>query len=321
MPRCKPAVPPSRVLKAEYDAVLNIGGVELPCYVLNNGVRALSQAGVLAALGMSRGSSSSSGGDRLARFVALERLKPFVSEGLTAGTTSPLLFHPKGGGPAIKGYEATVLADLCDAIMRADIEGVLQKQQAHIARQARVVALGFMKLGIIGLVDEATGYQQQRAPDALQALLDRFLREEPSTWEKRFFSDFYEPLYRVCGMQPRGGNHPRLFASMTRFLVYRRILPPGALEVLDERNPADERGQRRVRHHQFLTAEIGVGALREHLAELRALMRLAGSLDELIWYVDRAFPLAGKTKELPFFQPPVAEPPRRRAGDSPTTSR
>ncbi|NBD11837.1 P63C domain-containing protein [Corallococcus silvisoli] len=297
MAKCKPVA--SQVLKAEYDAVLNIGGVELPCYVLNNGVRALSQAGVLNALGMSFGGGPSSGPDRLARFVASERLKPYVSDGLTDRSTSPLLFHPKGGGPVVRGYEATVLADLCDAIMRADIEGVLQKQQAHIAMQARVVALGFMKVGIVAVVDEATGYQQQRAPDALQALLGRLLRETPGPRVKRFTTAFYNELYRLTGLPKRGGNHPRYFAALTRDLIYRRMGAPGLVPALEERNPSDANGNRQARHHQFLSDDFGVEVLIGHLHALLALMKLAKSLKQLRHLANQALPRLGDTLSLP----------------------
>lgn len=299
MSNCKPTTPQ---LKAEHAGVLRIGGAELPCYVLNNGMRVLSQRGMVDALGMSFGD----GAERLATFVAQKSLKPFVSNDLAVRSATHIRFTPAGGGPEVHGYEATVLADICTAVLAASASGCLQCQQQHIARQALKLLVDFAKTGIVALVDEATGYQHVRAPDALQSLLDKFIRVEPSNWEQRFFlSDFYLPLYEVCGLERRGGNHPRLFAAITRSLVFRRLLPPGALELLDERNPVDERGGRRVRHHQFLTEEVGVKALREHLAELRGFMRLAQSLDELVWYVDRAFPLMGKTGELPFRTPPV----------------
>src|SRR5262245_51883018 len=45
---------------------LRIGDLEIPCYVLEDGRRILSQNEMLRALGMSRGG----GGDRLGRFLA-----------------------------------------------------------------------------------------------------------------------------------------------------------------------------------------------------------------------------------------------------------
>lgn len=305
----------SPIPKATHSGVLRIGGAELTCHVLEGETRIIAQREMLSVLGLSRGGAGTGKGDRLAGFVAGDRIKPYVSETLAKGIHKAIRFRVDGkAGRASFAYEATVLVELCTAIVNAHMEGRLQRQQEHIARQAGGLLGAFAKTGIIALVDEATGYQSTRAPGALQVLVDRFIREEPSTWEKRFSSDFYMPLYDLCGLAPRGGNHPRLFAALTRFLVYRRLLPPGALELLDERNPADPNGVRRQRHHQFLTEAIGVPALRAHLAELRGFMRLARTIEELIWYVDRAYPLIGKSGELPFLTPPISKAtPRQRS--------
>ena len=44
---------------------------------------------------------------------------------------SPILFRFPTGGKIAYGYEATVLAEICEAILRARDEGLLLKQQAH----------------------------------------------------------------------------------------------------------------------------------------------------------------------------------------------
>ncbi len=75
------------------DRPLKIGGVEIPCYVLEDEKRVLHQRGMVAALGMSRGGSSRGGGDRLAHFVAQERLKDHVSSELIEVTGTPLEVH------------------------------------------------------------------------------------------------------------------------------------------------------------------------------------------------------------------------------------
>lgn len=41
-------------------------------------------------------------------------------------------------------------------------------------------------VGIVGLIDEATGYQEVRDKLALQAILDAYLRKELVAWAKRF---------------------------------------------------------------------------------------------------------------------------------------
>lgn len=57
---------------------------------------------------------SSHGGDRMAKFVGQERLKPYISDHLKPGTLLPIEFVTTEGIRGI-GYEATLLADICDA--------------------------------------------------------------------------------------------------------------------------------------------------------------------------------------------------------------
>ena len=58
---------------------------------------------------------------------------------------------------------------------------------------------GLAHIGIIALVDEATGYQEVRDREALQALLDRYLRKELAAWAKKFPDDFYKEIFRLRG--------------------------------------------------------------------------------------------------------------------------
>lgn len=110
---------------------------------------------------MARGSSGGTGGDRLAKFVAGDRLKAFVSDHLRGVTQNPIKFITTDGLLAY-GYEATVLADICEAVLAARSEGLLQKQQEHIAAKCEILVRGFARVGIVALVDEATGFQYDR---------------------------------------------------------------------------------------------------------------------------------------------------------------
>lgn len=86
----------------------------MPCYVLADKRRVVVQRGVMDALDMSQGTAGRGGGDRLAKFVATKSLNPFVSNELATVITNPIIFQTPTGARAY-GYEATVLADLCDA--------------------------------------------------------------------------------------------------------------------------------------------------------------------------------------------------------------
>jgi hypothetical protein len=159
------------------DHPLRIGNLALPCYVLDNGKRVLIQRGMISALGMSKGGNRRRTGDRLARFVTGKRLEPFISKDLAQVIMSPILFKAPNGAIAY-GYEATILADMCDSILAARKAGALQDQQLHIAEQCEILVRGFARVGIIALVDEATGYQEVRAKDELHQILKMYVAPE-----------------------------------------------------------------------------------------------------------------------------------------------
>jgi hypothetical protein len=58
-------------------------------------------------------------------------------------------------------------------------------------------------------------------------------------------------------------NRPQIVGKYTNDIVYER-LAPGILEELQERNPKDTRGERPVKHHQWLTEDIGHPALERY---------------------------------------------------------
>lgn len=281
------------------DRPLKIGDIEIPCYVLEDETRVLAQRGMVSALGMARGSSGGSGGDRLAKFVAGKTLAPFVSKELMAVTESPIRFQPPTGGGTAYGYPATVLADICDAVLAARKANVLQKQQGHIADQCEILLRGFARVGIIAMVDEVTGYQYLRARRSLEQILDKFLRKELGKWAKRFPDEFYEQMFRLRGWDYKKFStaRPSVVGKYTTDLVYARIAP-GILKELMSREPKDEKGRRKHRLHQWFTDDIGHPELEKHLHALIALERANTSWDRFYRSVQRAFPKRNENLEL-----------------------
>ncbi|BBL75594.1 P63C domain-containing protein [Methylomagnum ishizawai] len=280
------------------DHPLRIGNVEIPCYVLEDGRRVLNQRGMFPALGISKGSTKS-GGDRLAAFVAQKTLEPFINSNLIEVTSNPIRFRTPRGALAF-GYEATVLADICDAVLEARKSGALSKQQEHIGAQAEMLVRAFARVGIIALVDEATGYQEVRDRQALQAILDAYLRKEFAAWAKRFPDEFYEQIFKLRQWEWRGRkvNPPQVVAHYTKDIVYAR-LAPGILEELQKRTPT-ESGKRKPRFHQWLTEDVGHPALAQHLHAVITLMRVSSSWDQFKMMLDIAHPRRGDTLQLPF---------------------
>lgn len=280
------------------DHPLRIGDLEIPCYVLADKRRVLVQGGMMAALDISQGTAGRGGGDRLAKFVSTKSLNPFIDNTLYDVITDPIRFRTTGGSTAY-GYEATVLADLCDAVLAARKAGKLNYQQEHIAEQCEILVRGFARVGIIALVDEATGYQDDRTRDALAKILEAFVAKEIQKWVRTFQADFYKELFRLRGIPYTGSvKKPAYVGHLTNDLVYSR-LAPGVLKELRAMNPTNSKGRRKTTHHQWLTRDVGHPKLQQHLASVTALMRASDGWDQFKKLINRALPVYLK---LPLFE-------------------
>lgn len=269
---------------------LRIGDLEIPCYVLEGERRVLVQRGIVSALGMARGSSANTGGDRLAKFTAGKTISSHVSANLLRVTANPIRFRTPFGSEAY-GYEATVLADICEAVLQARADGKLQKQQEHIAKQCEILVRGFARVGIIALVDEATGFQNVRARRALDKILEKWIADELAKWAKMFPDEFYQQMARLRGLHYSeiATKRPAYIGRLTNDIVYER-LAPGVLAELKEKTPKDEKGRRKYRYHQWLTEDIGNPRLREHLWAVIGLMRASSNWRNFESLLNRAFP-------------------------------
>jgi hypothetical protein len=272
------------------DSPLRIGGIEIPCYVLPGDQRVLYQRAMVKALGMSRGSSSTSGGDRLAKFIAGKALAPYVSPELLQVTTNPIKFKTTTGQIAY-GYDATVLVDICEAVLQARADGRLQRQQDHIAMQCEMLVRGFARVGIIALVDEATGYQQVRRRRALEDYLSKYISKELVRWSKMFPDEFYEQMYRLRGWNynQESTQRPGVVGHYTIDLVYDRLAPL-VVDELKRLTPRDEKGRRKHKLFQRLTEDIGHEKLREHLIGVITLMKASPNWPTFYRMLQRALP-------------------------------
>jgi hypothetical protein len=174
---------------------------------------------------------------------------------------------------------------------------------------------GFARVGIIALVDEATGYQADRARDELQRLLEAFVAEEMRPWVKLFPDRFFAQVYRMHGWKYQTGvtQGPRYVGKFINEYVYKR-LPPEVFEELRRRNPVvDGTGRRRHKHFQFLTEDIGHPAIDRHLASVTTLMAVSKDKDHFREMFAVAFPAVGQTLTIPeTMQPPALRPHAER---------
>jgi hypothetical protein len=266
-----------------------IGDLEIPCYVLEDERGVLAQRGMVSALGLSRGSSGGTGGDRLAKFVAGKRLSEYVTPELKAVTGNPIKFKTPNGSIAY-GYDATILADICEAVLTARDNGKLQSQQQDIAKQCEILMRGFARIGILALVYEATGYDKIKARGTLENILKRYIAADLQKWVKTFPDEFYTEMFRLRGWNYGDiSRRPGVAGRLTVDLIYKR-LAPGVLEELKRQTPRDDSGRLRQRLHQRLTVDYGHPRLREHLAAVIALMKASTKWRNFYAMINRALP-------------------------------
>ena len=289
---------PKAIYGAE-DRPLSLGGFEIPCYVLEGGKRVLIQGGLIQSLNMKQGTAGKGGGDRLSKFISTKGIMPYVSSELSDVIKNPIKFRTPSGSSAY-GYEATLLVDLCDAVLESRKNGKLHYQQEHIAIQCEILVRGFARVGIIALVDEATGYQDTRAKDALAKILEKYLDDEIHKWTKTFPDDFYKEIFRLNGWkwQPWNVKRPGVIGKWTNDFVYER-LAPGVSDELRQKNPKNKQGNRTQRHHQWFNTEFGHPKLKEHIAGVLALMRAATNWKSFKRSLERAYPKPGDQFSLP----------------------
>ncbi len=278
------------------DHPLKIGDVEIPCYVLEDGTRVLSQRGLISGLGMKSGGSAT-GADRLAVFAGSKGVSSFISSDLATTINNPIRFVSQSGGTPAYGYPATILADICDAVLAARQAGKLNYQQEHIAAQSEILVRGFARVGIIALVDEATGYQKDRAKDALAQILEAFVAKELQPYVRTFPAAFYEELFRLRGLPfpPENAKYrPQYFGVLTNDIVYKRIAP-GLLEELKKENAKDSKKGQLFRR---LTVDKGHPKLREHLASTVTIMKLSSDYQDFITKMNMIHPRYDQTLAL-----------------------
>jgi len=236
-------------------------------------------------------------------FLTAKNLKPFIHSDL-AVTSSQVEFKTVGGTKAF-GYAAELLPKVCEVFLKAESAGALLPMQKHIGEQCRILLIGLASTGVVALVDEATGYQDERPRDALQAYLEKIISKELAAWVKKFPDEFYENIYKLRGWTwpGMGKNRYSVVGTYTRDLVFERIAP-GLLPELEKRSPKDEKGNRPNKLHQWLTEEIGDPMLAQHMHSLIMFQRLAIAngygWQRFVKMVDQVLPKKGNTMELPF---------------------
>ena len=293
---------------ATHEGDFKLGDEVVSSAVLPNGLRVITQATFLRSLGRSRSPKAGTGVlstvDQLPFFLQAEVLKPFISEDLAMSTT-PLFYRTLTGGKGV-GYDARLLPKVAEVYLKYRdsclvASGKIPERYKHIVHSADILMRGLANIGIIALVDEATGFQRDRANDALAKILESFIAKELRPWVRTFPNEFYFQLFRLRGLNfPKDSvSRPKYFGHLTNDIIYKR-LAPGVLEVLKNSTPKDEKGRYKHRLFQRLTEDVGHPKLREHLASVVSLMKISPNYDQFERFLGQVHPKYGETPDLPF---------------------
>ena len=281
--------------KATHQGELHIGGKILPCAVLKGGERVITEKSVFDAFERPRrGQRQQDKRINLPSFMAANNLLPYITQDVNEWIT-PIKYRGLDGREK-SGYRAELLPAMCDIYLAARKDNTLTSRQKKLGEISEMIVRALSKVGIIALVDEATGYQEIRDKKALAAILDKYLRKELAAWAKKFPDEFYKEMFRLRDWNWSFLKRPAYVGKLTNDVIYERITP-GLLEELKKRSPKNEDGKRKGTLQQLFTDDIGDPALAQHLHAVTGLMRAASNWDGFYRLLQRAFPK--KNDQLP----------------------
>ena len=285
--------------KITHQGEISLKGVQIPCYVTEEGQRLLASRRMQDVLKIAETPETGKqvSGGRLVRFFNQKSLEPLFSGISNRSILKPI--DAKYKETKITGYEAKILPEICNLMLKGRRENLLVgSRQMMIAEQCEILLSAFAAVGITALIDEATGYQDIRTKDALQKIIDLYIRKKLSAWTKRFPDEFYKQIFRLKKWVLEDfKRRPAVIGKYTNDLIYDR-LAPNIVNELEKKNPKNPRGNRINRHHQWLTNDIGHPALREHLHAVIALMKTCQTWGNFQRLLKRAFPKKNEPIEL-----------------------
>lgn len=248
-------------------------GIDAECYVLDDD----KKTAVITQVGMGQILGLGTGGSRLPRFVLNKTMESYLGPELRDKIENPLIFQWVGAGQSgsgrAHGYDATILIEICQAILKAKSDG--KAINPAVVAQAGIIVGASAKSGIQGLVYAITGFDRTKE-EIIQAFKS-FVLEEAKKYEKEFPVELYIEWARLYGHRLQ-----RSWKDM--HLTIDHVYEPLAksdgklLELL--RDAKSQSGDRNKKLFQFLN-EIGARALRMQLGRV---LEMAQSSPDQIAY-------------------------------------
>ena len=286
----EPAIP-----VAKWRGQLDLGGEPVECYVLDNGERVIATRSAIKAF-----ADADSG--NLGNYIGVSALKPFLNSDLVLGELVEFSIPGtqfRGNGLRTASFELILRAYVTALHQKA---GDLTDRQRDIAIKCAVITAGLVRTGLDALVDEATGYQYERAEDALQVKLRAFIVEELRAWEKTFPDELWEEFGRLTNWSGPLHSRPKWWGRLVTELIY-DTLDADVAKYLKENKPPPG-----VRWHSQLTVDVGVRQLVSRCFEVIGMAKTCNDMRDLRDKV--ALHYGKKPIQLTFYLPS----PRRDQG-------
>ena len=295
----------SNLPRASHRGEIKIGEMTLSCCVLEDGRRLISENAINSNLGSSGGktyklrdaASNDISGGPLPLFLASKALTPYINQVFSGMDLSAIEYNDNG--KISLGFDAIILPKVCEVWLLASENKKLQPSQYSRAKKAEILIRGLARVGIVALVDEATGYQKDREKDALAKILEAFVAKELQPYLKTFPAEYYENLFRIYNLPfppSKAQFRPPFFGKITNDVIYERLAP----ELLPELKKNATKLEKKTHYHRWLTGEVGHPKLREHLASITTLLKISRTPDEFKRLVNKVHPKFGDNKELDF---------------------
>lgn len=252
-----------------YPGTLPVGDSEIKCYVLDDGRRVISRVGATEFISDKPGQGDLEG---YLSALSLQDYLPSRWQDELIDFTLPEVKHKR-----VAGLLAETFLDICRGFMEARDKGDLTDIQMEMARRASQFVMACSKVGLIALIDEVTGFQYERAEDALTWKLKLFLEEEMRDWEKTFPDDLWREFGRLTGWKGPISSRPKYWGKLVMELVY-GYLDKDVAQWLRDNAPTPRHGKN---YHQWLSSQYGLKKLTEHIWLLVGVASTCHTMSEL----------------------------------------
>ncbi|HGU1423837.1 TPA: P63C domain-containing protein, partial [Escherichia coli] len=252
---------------AKWKGKIDLGGESIDCYVLDTGHRVIALRATVKAI------ANAESGD-LAKFIGVSSLNGFIDKDLVLAEL--IEFSIPGTQFKSQGLKTEQFELICRGYVQALYKGApLTDRQREIAIKCAVLTAGLTRTGLDALIDEATGYQYERAEDALQVKLRAFIAEELRAWEKTFPDELWEEFGRLTGWSTPLQSRPKWWGKLVIELIY-DTLDEDVAKYLKENKPAAG-----VHWHRQLTENLGVRQLVSRCWEVIGVAKTCDTMHEL----------------------------------------